>query len=127
MNKRDGEKRAETGSGGTALTENAAEANECTQELMDALSHSLFLQLFLAVSCVYSTCRTYIYLHNQEAQTSCHLGSHVDNKMLIKTTVHTGPFKWKCASILLSGPRVQSAAVNMFTGIMLLVIKALTN
>lgn len=45
---------------------------------------------YLAVFCVYSTSainiqRTYIYLHNQEAQKSCHLGSHVDNKMIIKT------------------------------------------
>lgn len=69
------------------MTENVAEANVCIQQLMT----TPFFSDCLAVSCVYSTCRTYMYLHNQEAQKSCHLGSYdVDNKMIIKTLYIVG-------------------------------------
>lgn len=71
---------------------------------------------------------TYIHLHNQEVQNSCNLGSHVDTKIIIKTLYIVGNSSENLKiSILLSGPFVQSTAMNVFTGIMHLVIKALTD
>lgn len=72
--------------------------------------------------------QTYIHLHNQEAQNSCNLGSYVNDEIIIKNLyIVANSSENLKISILLSGPFVPSTVMNVFTGIMPLVIKALTD